>query len=122
MILITYLKVFKRNNFDNYLNSYKYHLDNLYNKEKKVCRKHVALCLAKVLEMCKLLNIKNWVATQSATPRHMSRLLRLLPSGPGRVHRVSLRGDRKGHHRGFKNKFLKAGELSLIAVTDASRS
>ncbi len=40
-----------------------------------------------------------WVATQSATLRHMSRLLRLLPSGPGRVHRVSLRRDRKGHHR-----------------------
>ena len=44
-------------------------------------------------------DIGNWVATQAATPRHMSRLLRLLPSGPGRVHRVSLRGDRKGHHR-----------------------
>ena len=46
--------------------------------------------------------INDLVVTQTATPRHMSRLLRLLPSGPGRVHRVSLRGDRKGHHRGFK--------------------
>ncbi len=27
------------------------------------------------------------------TPRHTSRLLRLLPSGPGRVHKLSLRGD-----------------------------
>ena len=47
----------------------------------------------------KPLKVLDWVATQAATPRHMSRLLRLLPSGPGRVHRVSLRGDRKGHHR-----------------------
>ncbi len=31
----------------------------------------------------------------SAAPRHMSRLLRLLPSRPDRVHKVSLRGDRK---------------------------
>ncbi len=46
-----------------------------------------------------LIKEDSWVATQSATPRHMSRLLRLLPSGPGRVHRVSLRRDRKGHHR-----------------------
>jgi len=30
-----------------------------------------------------------------ATPRHMSLLLRLLPSRPDRVHKVSLRGDRK---------------------------
>jgi hypothetical protein len=30
-----------------------------------------------------------------ATPRHMSRLLRLLPSRSDRVHKVSLRGDRK---------------------------
>ena len=49
--------------------------------------------------MRKLLKRLDWVATQAATPRHMSRLLRLLPSGSGRVHRVSLRGDRKGHHR-----------------------
>ena len=31
----------------------------------------------------------------SATPRHMSPLLRLLPSRPDRVHKLSLRGDRK---------------------------
>ena len=30
-----------------------------------------------------------------ATSRHMSRLLRLLPSRPDRVHRVSLREDQK---------------------------
>jgi hypothetical protein len=30
-----------------------------------------------------------------ATPRHMSSLLRLLPSRPDRVNKVSLRGDRK---------------------------
>jgi len=49
--------------------------------------------------MGKSMKNKDWVATQSATLRHMSRLLRLLPSGSGRVHRVSLRRDRKGHHR-----------------------
>ena len=27
----------------------------------------------------------DWVATQAVTPRHKGRLLRLLPSGPGRV-------------------------------------
>jgi hypothetical protein len=31
----------------------------------------------------------------SATFRHMSRLLRLLPSRPDRVHKVSLRKDQK---------------------------
>ncbi len=54
----------------------------------------------------KSLKTKNWVATLKATPRHMSRLLRLLPSGPGRVHRVSLRGDQKGHHRKLKSSEL----------------
>lgn len=38
------------------------------------------------------------VAIFSATPRHMSPILPLLPSGPGGVHNVSLRGDRKDHH------------------------
>src|SRR5690625_7979384 len=31
----------------------------------------------------------------SATPRHMSQQLPLLPSGPGGVHCLSLRGDRQ---------------------------
>lgn len=30
-----------------------------------------------------------------ATPRHTSHLVRLLPSRPGRVHKLSLRGDPK---------------------------
>ena len=30
-----------------------------------------------------------------ATPRHMSQLLPLLPSGPGGVYNLSLRGDRQ---------------------------
>lgn len=32
---------------------------------------------------------------QPATPRHTSRLLQLLPSGPGWVNNLSLRGDQK---------------------------
>ena len=39
-----------------------------------------------------------WVATPPATSRHTSRLLRLLPSGPDRVHKVSLREDQWSHH------------------------
>ncbi len=53
----------------------------------------------KAKKMHNLLILKGWVVTLVATLRHMSRLLRLLPSGPGRVHRVSLRRDQKGHHR-----------------------
>src|SRR5690606_5934454 len=38
------------------------------------------------------------VATLPATPRHTTVPLRLLPSGPDRVHGESLRGDRQGRH------------------------
>ena len=38
-------------------------------------------------------------ATSLATPRHMNPLLPLLPSGPGGVRNVSLRGDQRDHHR-----------------------
>ncbi len=38
---------------------------------------------------------ENFGGDPPATPRHMSPLLRLLPSGSDRVHKVSLRGDRK---------------------------
>lgn len=34
-----------------------------------------------------------------ATPRHMYELLPLLPSGPGGVHRCTLRRDRQTHHK-----------------------
>src|SRR5690606_28282577 len=33
-----------------------------------------------------------------ATPRHTNQQLPLLPSGPGGVHHLSLRGDRADHH------------------------
>ena len=68
-------------------------------------QKHLNLCISiELIISNSLIGRENWVATQTATPRHMSRLLRLLPSGSGRVHRVSLRGDRKGHHRSFNNE------------------
>jgi len=38
------------------------------------------------------------VATLPATPRHMSQSLPLLPSGPGGVRNLSLRGDQQSHH------------------------
>jgi len=47
---------------------------------------------------CVLTNVKNRVLRWHllpATPRHMSLLLPLLPSGPGGVYSVSLRGDRQ---------------------------
>jgi len=69
--------------------------------------------------------IKYWVATLIATPRHMSRLLRLLPSGSGRVHRVSLRGDQKGHHNVLERSIkiiVQGRELWLIKPMDASTS
>jgi len=39
---------------------------------------------------------KKWRWPLPATPRHMTSLLPLLPSGPGGVHSWSLRGDRQG--------------------------
>ena len=39
--------------------------------------------------------VKKTVATPPAAPRHMNQLLPLLPSGPGGVHNLSLRGDRQ---------------------------
>ena len=42
---------------------------------------------------------KGLEVTQTAAPRHTSRQLPLLPSGPGGVHYLSLRGDHLGHHR-----------------------
>ncbi len=42
-----------------------------------------------------------WVETPPATSRHTHRLLRLLPSGPGRVHKLVLREDQWGLHRFF---------------------
>ncbi len=36
-------------------------------------------------------------AARTATPRHMYQQLPLLPSGPGGVHCLTLRGDRPGH-------------------------
>ena len=41
---------------------------------------------------------RNWWQTVPATPRHTRPLLRLLPSGPDRVHNVALRGDQHGRH------------------------
>jgi len=38
------------------------------------------------------------VVAEPATPRHMSRLLWLLPSGPDQIHKLSLRGNQQGHH------------------------
>lgn len=38
------------------------------------------------------------VVASQATPRHVTHLLWLLPSGPDQVHRLSLRGDLQGHH------------------------
>ncbi len=38
------------------------------------------------------------VASVPAAPRHTASLLRLLPSGPDRVHSWLLRGDRYGRH------------------------
>jgi hypothetical protein len=38
---------------------------------------------------------ENFGGDPPATPRHMSPLLRLLPSGSDRVHKLSLRRDRK---------------------------
>jgi hypothetical protein len=68
-------------------------------------QKRLNLCiLTELIYNINLVGKEYWVATQTATPRHMSRLLRLLPSGSGRVHRVSLRGDRKGHHKDFKSQ------------------
>lgn len=40
----------------------------------------------------------NWVEAPPATSRHTRRLLRLLPSGPDRVHRVVLREHPRGLH------------------------
>jgi len=56
------------------------------------------MILISLRECLFIIDFKRLVATLIATLRHMSRLLRLLPSGPGRVHRVSLRRDQKGHH------------------------
>lgn len=39
--------------------------------------------------------LKSWRYLLPATPRHMSQLLPLLPSGPGGVHSLSLRGDQQ---------------------------
>ncbi len=39
-----------------------------------------------------------WWRPVPATPRHTSPLLRLLPSGPDRIHSFSLRGTDTGHH------------------------
>src|ERR1700754_863501 len=41
--------------------------------------------------------------TLPATPRHPSRPLPLLPSGPGGVYGLSSRGDRQGHHKDVQN-------------------
>src|SRR3954463_5913310 len=41
--------------------------------------------------------------TLPATPRHPSRPLPLLPSGPGGVYGLSSRGDRQGHHKDVWN-------------------
>ena len=62
--------------------------------------------------------VLDWVVTQLATLRHMSRLLRLLPSGPGRVHRLSLRRDQKGHHNEPYNLGRRRA-LSPIVEQDA---
>ena len=40
-------------------------------------------------------------ATQTATPRHTSRQLPLLPSGPGGFHCLSLRKDRLGYQNAY---------------------
>ena len=43
----------------------------------------------------------------SATPRHTNQLLPLLPSGPGGVYNLSLRGNQQGHH----SKLAKRGRI-----------
>ena len=45
------------------------------------------------------------VATPSATPRHTHQSLPLLPSRPGGVHNLALRGNQKGHHNRLKSLF-----------------
>jgi hypothetical protein len=42
-------------------------------------------------------------AIPPATPRHTIETLPLLPSGPGGVHVLSLRGDRQDHHNRARN-------------------
>ena len=44
------------------------------------------------------LNYSNWVAIPSAHLRHITSLLPLLPSGPGGVHKQSLRRHQWDHH------------------------
>ncbi len=50
-----------------------------------------------------------------ATPRHMSHLLRLLPSRPGRVHKLSLRGDPKVT-RGFIENLTNSSRTSALST------
>lgn len=48
-----------------------------------------------MLEFCMR---QNWVGALPATSRHTRRLLRLLPSGPDRIHKLVLRENQQGPH------------------------
>ena len=52
------------------------------------------------------------VAAFPATPRHTNQSLPLLPSGPGGVYDLSLRGDQKDHHNRIDTGSIQLGCLT----------
>lgn len=57
-----------------------------------------------------------WVEAPPATSRHTRRSLRLLPSGPDRVHELVLREDQQGLHRFFVSLRERDGLSAMAGV------
>lgn len=69
----------------------------LNNLQKNICHSTNCLKLVGFVKIrCNLLHSQRILGGKSpATSAHMSLLLRLLPSGPDRVHKISLREDQR---------------------------
>ena len=59
--------------------------------------------------------------TLPATPRHPSRPLPLLPSGPGGIYGLSSRGDRQGHHKDGSSVYCSLRIAGLCSLRIAKK-